>query len=784
MNAFQDDGAPAPARTETGASPNVTGRERTTDTGKSTSLERTFDSPLAGALACGELDAPAFPLVASREKVPAFKGWQAAATTDTGKLRGWAKRFPRCNFGVATEAAGLVVLDEDTPGDLAAWAESEGIDLPETFAVATGRDGGGTHFWFHTAEVFKSSSPMKRAGFNVDVKARGAFVVAPGSVHKSGAVYRVVNDAPIADLPDALAAHLRRPSETAYEVEPPAEPLPDLVGRRYIDVALDGLRADLAEAAAAPLEAAPRWDPTVMHAAYRVVELSNLAPGVFTRADALRFLSEHAPTDSDFTSTNVELKFIHAATELGYTGGREKVAEKAEEVFGDLGPLDGATPELAAFDPLTDVFEATDTLGAIRQAAYARVLSAPALLGYVLVRVLAEVPHTVRLPPVIGSAASLNLGVAVVGDSGGGKSSTLDTSRDLLGFIGDLQGGVVGIERSLGSGEGLAATFLRPTGSGKNRRLELIPEDERRRIMVVDEIEALGASKHRQGATIGAAMRSALTGGPLGQENASLDTRRNVPGGVYRLVMVAGVQPTKSGVLLDEADLGTPQRFIWLPARDPMIPDEDMPWPGELGWVPGDYSRVEWIDYADDIKAKVRADRRAAQRGTAADRGLTGHLNLTRLKVAAALALLHDEAFIGDQWWTLAGRIVDASLRQQDYCRAVLSSANEDSARARGRLDQVRADGAAEARDERATKAAAAIFREVRRHAEDVAHVDKRKHSHDAGCTDSCLRYGARNYRKHGAEVIEAALVAVETEGWLEQRDGRWFLGPSQPADA
>ena len=43
MNAFQDDGAPAPARTETGASPNRTGRERTTDTGKSTSLERTFE---------------------------------------------------------------------------------------------------------------------------------------------------------------------------------------------------------------------------------------------------------------------------------------------------------------------------------------------------------------------------------------------------------------------------------------------------------------------------------------------------------------------------------------------------------------------------------------------------------------------------------------------------------------------------------------------------------------------------------------------------------------------
>ena len=43
---FQDDGAPAPARTETGASPVTTGRERTTDTGKSTA-ERTYSAVVA-----------------------------------------------------------------------------------------------------------------------------------------------------------------------------------------------------------------------------------------------------------------------------------------------------------------------------------------------------------------------------------------------------------------------------------------------------------------------------------------------------------------------------------------------------------------------------------------------------------------------------------------------------------------------------------------------------------------------------------------------------------------
>lgn len=327
MSALQHEEGPAsdfPIETGPAHSTNH-GRERKADSGKSTAFERAFDSPLAGALAIADgLDAAIIPLVASREKKPAITGWKTAATTDRDQVSDWAELFPGCNFGVATEAAGLVVLDEDTPGDLAAWAASEGIVLPETFAVATGREGGGTHFWFRTRDLFKSSSPMKRAKYDVDVKARGSFVVAPGSVHKSGAVYRVVNDAPIADLPEALAVHLRRPDERMYEAEPPAEPLSDLWDQEYLDAALQGLQSDCVDAARAPLGEEPRWEPTVMHVAYRLVELSNAAPTALPRDEALAFLMEHAPTDADFDVADVERKFAHAADEKGYTGGRDQ----------------------------------------------------------------------------------------------------------------------------------------------------------------------------------------------------------------------------------------------------------------------------------------------------------------------------------------------------------------------------------------------------------------------------------------------------------------------------
>jgi hypothetical protein len=346
-----------------------------------------------------------------------------------------------------------------------------------------------------------------------------------------------------------------------------------------------------------------------------------------------------------------------------------------------------AAEEFDVFVEADPVFDATPVLAHIRQAAHSRMLSAPGLLLTTLARIAVEVPETTMLPPVVGGRASLNCGVALVGASAAGKSSQFDVSRELLGPVGEDQKWV---ERVPGSGEGLVDTYLDapikdPTTGQKSRPLIADP----RRLFYVDEIGMLGAIKDgRSGSTIGPTLRSLLTGGPLGQENATIERRRYVPAGAYRAALVVGVQPTASDVLLNEYDVGvgTPQRLAWVLMADPTIPDEPVAWPGAIGWWPPSWPAE--VAYPEHVQQTVRDAARARARGDAAEADeLSGHALLTRLKVAALLAFLHDEVEISDQWWTLAGVIVnDWGGAALAACRRELTRAKEKQATAVGRM--------------------------------------------------------------------------------------------------
>jgi hypothetical protein len=73
-------------------------------------------------------------------------------------------------------------------------------------------------------------------------------------------------------------------------------------------------------------------------------------------------------------------------------------------------------------------WEQSPQLTAIRQAAFARITSPDAVLACVLCRVAASFPPTFTLP----NNTSLNYIVALVGDSGHGKSVAFRTARHLL----------------------------------------------------------------------------------------------------------------------------------------------------------------------------------------------------------------------------------------------------------------------------------------------------------------------------------------------------------------
>lgn len=147
-----------------------------------------------------------------RDKRPAVR-WQDFQTTRASEqeVRDWFRRWPENNVGIVTGAvSGLVVLDVDPRhgGDdtLRSLELQHGPLLP-TLEAATG--GGGRHIYFaHPGGVVRN-----RVGIapGVDLRGDGGCVVAPPSVHPSGAHYRWVagrgpGQVPLASLP----AWLRR----------------------------------------------------------------------------------------------------------------------------------------------------------------------------------------------------------------------------------------------------------------------------------------------------------------------------------------------------------------------------------------------------------------------------------------------------------------------------------------------------------------------------------------------------------------------------------------------
>ena len=135
------------------------------------------------------------------------------ATTDETKVRRWWGKWPDANVGIAT-GNGLVVLDVDPRHgglDNLADLEDQYGPLPPTLTATTG--GGGRHFHFTTPAPVRSKVALRPG---VDIRGDGGYVVAPPSLHESGARYQWENSEPLAPLPDWLR---ERPVPNGYPVK-------------------------------------------------------------------------------------------------------------------------------------------------------------------------------------------------------------------------------------------------------------------------------------------------------------------------------------------------------------------------------------------------------------------------------------------------------------------------------------------------------------------------------------------------------------------------------------
>ncbi len=181
----------------------------------------TFAVDHPGLPGCAGAHWPDRPCDGQRGKHPCGK-WSRDSTSDPGRIRAALSRGLR-NLGIDCGKSGLLVVDEDRPGAFGEFAASIGQVLPETFTVTTSK---GAHFYFRQpAGELLGNGRGQLAGRGIDVRGRGGFVVAPGSVHATGALYTPVDPrAPVLPAPAWLTAALHEAPRAAGAAAMPRRP--------------------------------------------------------------------------------------------------------------------------------------------------------------------------------------------------------------------------------------------------------------------------------------------------------------------------------------------------------------------------------------------------------------------------------------------------------------------------------------------------------------------------------------------------------------------------------
>ncbi|ORB91455.1 hypothetical protein [Mycobacterium persicum] len=377
-----------------------------------------------------------------------------------------------------------------------------------------------------------------------------------------------------------------------------------------------------------------------------------------------------------------------------------------------------------------DALTSTAVLAHVARFADARGAERYATTFGVLMRTVLAVPPQVVLPPIIGGEVSLNMLLTVVGGSGAGKGTADKTAAAAVRLSVGGRRPVQSLPMlPVGTGEGINRTYAHAErdkfGSGQVG----LRWHTDRALFGCRDIATFDALTARQGSTLVPELLKAYMGEELGFANAEKDRRVILPMHTYRLCLSAGVQPDNGMVLLnDQAQRdGVPQRFIWTPVRpgvarprrradakavDPLnvaVPDFGIdPMTFEVG--DDDDADADFYDPTARPLVPVGVGSSIAQQIIDADAAkdadpfgrsadpLAGHRLLAQLKVAAALAVLHNRTYVDSEDWQRAERLIDVSSAVARVVSAESGSAAERDAVRQGQIDGHRLAAADDAR--------------------------------------------------------------------------------------
>lgn len=652
--------------------------------------------------------------------------WSVTSTNDPDVIAGWDWSDVNA-YGIDCGKSGLVVVDQD-PGDT--WP------FNGTRVHSTGR---GKHHIYE--DLLGLGCKVGLSPWGIDVRGVGGVSVGPGSWHPHGA-YAVLEDVAVIPEPGELITAVRAARTAEYtgpSYDGPGYEDLDEQQRAEADLYLlrqeDIWRARFAGALEWPEgkrdDAGHGWEVLARNWAWTCARLA-VTPWVRLDGAGAEALFGKVLPEAIADDPVCAGKWRH-----------NLVARAARK------PIEPPPWAASAF------FDRTPVLAHIRRAAHSRGIGAWSVLASLLAHTALRIPVGADLPPVVGAEAPLNAGFALVGDSGSSKSASETVATELLGAITREDW-----TRPLGSGEGMIDAYyeMLPTGPRGKYEAHLVAMRSRRRLFVTDEGESLRKLTERASGTLGGFLRTALTGGMLGTGNSlRAGNDRKVPKGKYRLVMIIGIHPDQSDVLLDGEGTGLPQRFCWMPADDASLPEDqaDLPaWPGRLD-VTMPLMAPGLLDYPDHIKAEVRQRNLDRRRGGRHRR--RAHATLTQLKLAQLLAVLHGESVITDQWWALAAELSDLSLALQDQCEARLGEVRQRA----HNVVTVAKDRAEDAADtDRVKRVGATILRKL-------------QDAQGEWVGWSPLRRGiAHRLRSHAESALEALVTAgqVEVEEYVNEK--------------
>ena len=336
--------------------------------------------------------------------------------------------------------------------------------------------------------------------------------------------------------------------------------------------------------------------------------------------------------------------------------GLEKVATFTEErtrlELGDHqhGDADGVGVTLP------ESFWKRPALNRIRQAAWSMLASPDAVWGITLAKLSASLPPGVRIDTGVRRPMSLNIFVAPVGKTGGFKSSAMQTAKTAVNLVPSwASNGDVGVLSPLGedvpyrayfgSGQGIVENFMgevevaEPVPEGGKPKLKKVRQQVRTNVLLsLDEGNGLVKALGDANSIVGETLRELWTGTDSGQGNARTENKRGVREGEYSFGMIVGLQLSVLGKLLgsEDAELGTPQRFLFVWTGAPDIPDGEVPYPGNLVVkIP-----AEPMTLCPELRNRVRAELLPQLRnGGAEDESDSQRISML-IRLAGLLALL------------------------------------------------------------------------------------------------------------------------------------------------